>query len=114
MFGLVRKIYVWCGERNFGEICGASNTNSAMSVFKFPAGLCDELSQIIRNFWWGDEEDRKRVHWMAWDNMTKPKCKGGMGFQDLRLFNQALLAKQGITHGLDLLKKGVIWRINTG
>jgi hypothetical protein len=26
-----------------------------MSVFKFSAGLCDELSQKIRDFWWGDE-----------------------------------------------------------
>ena len=24
----------------------------AMSIFKFPTTLCDELSQIIRNFWW--------------------------------------------------------------
>jgi hypothetical protein len=24
----------------------------AMSVFKFSCGLCDELSQIIKNFWW--------------------------------------------------------------
>ena len=37
----------------------------AMGIFKFPASLCDELAQIIRNFWWGDEEDRRKTHWLA-------------------------------------------------
>jgi hypothetical protein len=64
----------------------------AMSVFKFSAGLCDEFAQIIRNFWWGDEEDQRKVHWMAWEKMTKPKSQGGIGFRDFRAFNQALLA----------------------
>ena len=51
----------------------------AMGVFKFPFGLVDELSHIIRNFWWGDDEDHQKMHWMAWDKLTRPKCQGAIG-----------------------------------
>jgi hypothetical protein len=56
-------------------------TTHTMSVFKFSAGLCDDLSQIIRNFWWGDEEDRRKVHWMSWDRMTKPKTQEALALE---------------------------------
>jgi hypothetical protein len=47
----------------------------AMSVFKFSAGLCDDLEKIIRDFWWGDDLDRRKVHWMSWEKMTKPNAR---------------------------------------
>jgi hypothetical protein len=125
-----------------------------MGIFKLPFGLCDELTKMIRNYWWGEENGKRKTHWMAWENLMRSKDQGGIGFRDLRLFNQALLARQAwrllqnpdtlcaqvlrakyyptgslldtvftgnssatwqaIVHGLDLLKKGIIWRVGNG
>jgi len=30
----------------------------SMSVFKLPLGLCDDLTSIIRDFWWGTENGK--------------------------------------------------------
>jgi hypothetical protein len=65
-----------------------------MSVFKLPTNLCDELTQLIRYFLWGEEAGHQKVHWIAWDKLLWPKDRGGIGFRDLWLFNQALFARQ--------------------
>jgi hypothetical protein len=36
----------------------------SMGVFKLPATLCDEMTQIICQFWWGEEEGQRKGHWM--------------------------------------------------
>jgi hypothetical protein len=36
----------------------------------------------------------RKVHWIAWENLLKPKSYEGIDFRDMRLFNQTLLAHQ--------------------
>jgi hypothetical protein len=31
-----------------------------MSIFKLPLGVCDELTRITREFWWGVEMGKER------------------------------------------------------
>ena len=69
---------------------------------------------------------------MKWEELTKLKHEGGMGFRDLALFNDSLLVKQAwrllknqdslfykgglyawssILHGRDVLERDCRWRI---
>jgi hypothetical protein len=52
------------------------------------------MTQLIRRFWWGEENGQWKVHWIAWDKLLAPKGKGGLGLHDMKLFNKALLARQ--------------------
>jgi hypothetical protein len=66
----------------------------AMMVFQIPKSFCKGMKDAIANYWWGDDNDNKKIHWQAWWKLCVPKQKGGMGFRDFHVFNLAMLAKQ--------------------
>ena len=64
-----------------------------MNIFKFPFKTCKEIHSLTANFWWDGSAFGSKTHWKAWDWLTLGKSQGGMGFRDLSIMNDAMLAK---------------------
>lgn len=65
----------------------------SMSCFKLPRGLCQHINSHIKKFWWAAKMVKEKTTWVSWEEMTKAKYLGGLGFRDFELFNLALLAR---------------------
>ncbi|XP_073360407.1 uncharacterized protein [Aegilops tauschii subsp. strangulata] len=76
------------------KACAQAIPTFAMSCFDLTKSLCEQMGAMICRYWWAQQDDMKKVHWLSWELLTRPKSKGGMGFRDLHGFNLAMLARQ--------------------
>ena len=51
-----------------------------MSVFKLPNTLCNEMTSMVRKFWWGQTNEKTKMAWLSWGKDCTPKKEGGLGF----------------------------------
>jgi hypothetical protein len=68
----------------------------SMSYFLLALDTCKKITSTISNYWWGSAADGRGMHWKKWSELTLPKVYGGMGFNDIKKFNLAMLGKQGL------------------
>ncbi|PWA93143.1 WRKY15 [Artemisia annua] len=77
----------------------------AMQYFLLPNGFLDKLFCHIKRFFWSGDIDKRHIHWLSWDRLSKPKEAGGLGFRDLRSSNLALLAKQDSSAAIGIVAR---------
>jgi len=66
----------------------------AMSCFDLTKTLCDDIGRMACRYWWAQQDNENKMHWLSWERLCSRKKKGGMGYRDLHLFNLAKLARQ--------------------
>src|SRR5438128_1164129 len=49
---------------------------------------------MVCRFWWAQNDEERRMHWIGWGKMKRSKEDGGLGFKDLYSLNLAMLARQ--------------------
>ena len=43
-----------------------------MSAYKLLSKDINYIERIIRNFWWGHEEQQRKIHTLSWNKITLP------------------------------------------
>ena len=61
-----------------------------MSLFKIPTEIVNEIEKLIKHFWWSQDLNTRKMHWIKWEALIEIKKHGGMGFQEMQKFNEAL------------------------
>ncbi|XP_025628190.1 uncharacterized protein [Arachis hypogaea] len=94
IMGWKRSILSSGGRHTLLRAVGEAIPIYTLSCFKLPDTLLTEIHSMLSQFWWGKKGAERRMVWIKWDTMTRPKKDGGLGIKDLRAQNLALLGKQ--------------------
>lgn len=97
---LRKRLSSWKGRHlSFGgRVCLIKSVLTALplyffSFFRVPKGVLRRCIQIMTSFIWGGPEEDKKICWVSWSRICRPKSEGGLGVRNLDSFNVALLSK---------------------
>lgn len=64
-----------------------------ITFYKALVTVWKEIESIKNRFLWGGLEVRKKIYWVAWNQVCKPLRLGDLGVKNIEEFNIALLHK---------------------
>ncbi|OIT30140.1 putative ribonuclease h protein, partial [Nicotiana attenuata] len=70
----------------------SSIPSHVMQFIAIPTKITNQINRIQRNFLWGTTQEKKKMHMIKWEVVTKTKAQGGLGIQKASFKNKAALA----------------------
>lgn len=65
------------------------------SLYKAPSKILNELESLRARFFWGGCNEKRKVNWVAWNQVLADLDAGGLGIGSLKAQNVALLYVNG-------------------
>lgn len=75
------------------QVVTSTIPNYTMQCMDLPYKILQGVDRLNKNFLWGSSENKKKVHLVGWNKITRPKEEGGLGLQAAKQKNTAMLAK---------------------
>ncbi|GKA51669.1 hypothetical protein Tco_0744865 [Tanacetum coccineum] len=63
------------------------------SLFPMPFSVNKKLESLRSNFFWGSDDNSKKIPWISWNLALASKEKGDLGIGSLYALNHALIQK---------------------
>ena len=97
---ILKKVKGWkerfltkAGKETLIKAVAQAIPNYILSCYKMPVGCWRNIDMMLARFWWGSNDEKRKIHWISWDKLSKAKNRGGMGFRGMGEFNKSLLGK---------------------
>lgn len=81
------------GRTTLIKVVLSSTTTYYLAIFRIPIGVSKLIERSFRRFLWKGVDDSKGSHLVSWEQVTTPRDLGGLGIDNIRPKNLALLMK---------------------
>ncbi|KAL2997304.1 hypothetical protein AAZX31_09G033400 [Glycine max] len=89
--GWKSKMLSMAGRLSLAKYVIKAFPSYVMQIVKIPAYICGEIYKNVEHFYLGDDENRRRVHIVAWSELCMPKNAGGLGLRSSTDMNKSLV-----------------------
>ena len=88
------KFIFKAGREIFIKMVAQAIPKYSMSLCKLLRSIYDNINSLLAKYWWGKNQNERKILWINQKKLCTQKKDGGMGFCDLHSFNLAMLSKQ--------------------